>query len=101
VQSVAVRIICEREDEISKFVPEEYWNLVAQFEGSHPPPFEAKLLKIDGKKAKVVNGEQSAKLAAELRKVPLLSKSWRKKSSSVQPCRLSQPASYSRKPLAG
>ena len=33
VQSVAVRMICEREDEINKFVPEEYWNLVAQFEG--------------------------------------------------------------------
>jgi DNA topoisomerase-1 len=68
VQSVAVRIICEREDEISKFVPEEYWNLVAQFEGSQPPPFEAKLIKIDGKKAKVINGEQSAKLASEIKK---------------------------------
>ena len=32
VQSVAVRMICEREDEINKFVPEEYWNLLAQFE---------------------------------------------------------------------
>jgi len=68
VQSVAVRIICEREDEISKFVPEEYWNLVAQFEGSHPPPFDAKLIKIDGKKAKVVNADQANQLAAAIRK---------------------------------
>ena len=68
VQSVAVRIICEREDEINKFVPEEYWNLVAQFEGHNPPPFEAKLLKIDGKKAKVTSAEQSAKLADEIKK---------------------------------
>ncbi|PKN50685.1 MAG: type I DNA topoisomerase [Deltaproteobacteria bacterium HGW-Deltaproteobacteria-13] len=67
VQSVAVRMICEREEEIKKFVPEEYWNLVAQFEGSHPPPFEAKLLKVDGKKAKVTNGEQAQKLAAKIR----------------------------------
>ena len=34
---------------------------------SNPPPFDAKLLKIDGKKAKVVNGEQAAKLAAEIK----------------------------------
>jgi len=67
VQSVAVRMICEREDEIDKFIPEEYWNLVAQFAGSQPPPFEAKLLKIDGKKAKVTNGEQAARLAQKIR----------------------------------
>jgi DNA topoisomerase-1 len=51
VQSVAVRIICDREAEIGKFIPEEYWNIAALLEGSEPPPFEAKLLKIDGKKA--------------------------------------------------
>jgi len=68
VQSVAVRMICEREDEINKFVPEEYWNLLAQFEGSDPPLFEAKLIKIDGKKAKVANGEQASKLVEALRK---------------------------------
>jgi len=72
VQSVAVRIICDREDEISKFVPEEYWNLVAQFEGTHPPPFDAKLIKIDGKKAKVVNGEQANQLAAEIKKASFI-----------------------------
>lgn len=67
VQSVAVRMICDREEEIKKFVPEEYWNLVAQFEGSHPPPFEAKLLKVDGKKAKVTTDEQASSLAAKIR----------------------------------
>src|SRR5664280_671413 len=79
VQSVAVRIICDREDEINKFVPEEYWNLVAQFEGHHPPPFEAKLLKIDGKKAKVVSGEQSAKLADEIKKASFIVEKLEKK----------------------
>ncbi|HON59462.1 MAG TPA: type I DNA topoisomerase [Smithella sp.] len=67
VQSVAVRMICEREEEIKNFKPEEYWNLIAQFEGSHPPPFEAKLIKVDGKKAKVTTGEQAASLASELK----------------------------------
>ena len=79
VQSVAVRIICEREDEICKFVPEEYWNLVAQFEGSHPPPFDAKLIKIDGKKAKVTNAEQANQLAAEIRKASFIVEKLEKK----------------------
>ncbi|MDO8785005.1 MAG: toprim domain-containing protein, partial [Syntrophales bacterium] len=34
VQSVAVRIICDREEEIRRFVPEEYWNLTATLEGT-------------------------------------------------------------------
>jgi DNA topoisomerase I len=72
VQSVAVRIICDREEEIKKFVPEEYWNLVAQFEGSHPPPFEAKLIKVDGKKVKVTNGEQAQKLASKIREADFI-----------------------------
>jgi DNA topoisomerase-1 len=79
VQSVAVRMICEREDEINKFVPEEYWNLLAQFEGQNPPPFEAKLIKIDGKKAKVANGEQAAKLAAEIKKAAFVVEKLEKK----------------------
>ena len=72
VQSVAVRMICDREEEINKFVPEEYWNLVAQFEGGNPPPFEAKLIKVDGKKAKVTIGEQAAKLAVKIREADFI-----------------------------
>jgi len=58
VQSVAVKIICDREEEIQKFVPEEYWNITVIMEGSNPPPFEARLVKIDGKKAKIKNENQ-------------------------------------------
>jgi DNA topoisomerase-1 len=79
VQSVAVRMICDREEEINKFVPEEYWNLVAKFEGSNPPPFEAKLLKIAGKKAKVTNGEQAQSLAAEIRQADFIVEKLEKK----------------------
>jgi DNA topoisomerase-1 len=79
VQSVAVRMICDREEEINKFVPEEYWNLVAQFEGSNPPPFEAKLIKVDGKKAKVANGEQAAKLVDKIRKADFIVEKLEKK----------------------
>ncbi|NTW78342.1 MAG: type I DNA topoisomerase, partial [Syntrophaceae bacterium] len=79
VQSVAVRMICERENEINKFIPEEYWNLIAQFQGSNPPPFDAKLHKIDGKKAKVVNGEQAAKLVESLKKASFIVEKLEKK----------------------
>ena len=45
VQSVAVRIICDREREIQAFTPEEYWSITADLEGKEPPPFSAKLVK--------------------------------------------------------
>ena len=44
VQSVTVRIICEREAEIDAFKSSEYWSLMANLEGRLPPPFEAKLI---------------------------------------------------------
>ncbi|MCX7635260.1 MAG: DNA topoisomerase, partial [Syntrophales bacterium] len=40
VQSVAVRLICDREEEIRAFKPEEYWNIMANLAASQPPPFE-------------------------------------------------------------
>jgi len=79
VQSVAVRMICEREEDINKFIPEEYWNLLAKFAGSNPPPFDAKLIKIDGKKAKVTNGEQAAQLVASLKNATFIVEKLEKK----------------------
>ena len=46
VQSVAVRIICEREREIQAFTPKEYWSITARLEGANPPPFAARLFRI-------------------------------------------------------
>jgi DNA topoisomerase-1 len=53
VQSVALRIICEREQAIQNFVPEEYWSITAHLNGDTPPPFAAKLLKHNGKKIQI------------------------------------------------
>src|ERR671924_698118 len=50
VQSVAVRIIAEREREIRAFNPEEYWTVEARLEGGTPPPFAARLAEIDGQR---------------------------------------------------
>lgn len=49
VQSVALRIICEREEAIANFVPQEYWSITAILETKDKKSFRAKLVKIDGK----------------------------------------------------
>ncbi|MGE5174361.1 MAG: type I DNA topoisomerase [Betaproteobacteria bacterium] len=67
VQSVALRLICEREEEIKAFVPEEFWSLTALLEGKLPPQFEAKLIKKDEEKLKVKNNEEVKKILTELR----------------------------------
>ncbi|QSQ16228.1 type I DNA topoisomerase [Myxococcus landrumensis] len=67
VQSVAVRLIVEREAEIKAFVPEEYWTLDALLEGpSGPPPFKAKLSKVDGKKVELKDRVGTEALVSEL-----------------------------------
>lgn len=58
VQSVAVRLVCEREKGIRAFVPQEYWSLTALLEGRVGPSFEARLAqwqgeKIDNKKFRI------------------------------------------------
>jgi DNA topoisomerase I len=62
VQSVALRIICEREEEINAFVPEEFWSLTALLEGKLPPQFEAKLLKKDEEKLRVKSNDEVKKI---------------------------------------
>ena len=48
VQSVALRLICEREDDIKKFAPQEYWSITGEFQTENSDSFYAKLTKIDG-----------------------------------------------------
>ncbi len=66
VQSVALRIICEREREIRGFVPREYWSLLAQLEAQEPPLFVAKLAAMDGKKIELVSKDDVEKALAGL-----------------------------------
>ena len=62
VQSAALKLICDRENEINAFIPEEYWYIAADF----GKKFIAELSKISGKKAKVTSAEQTEKIKAEL-----------------------------------
>ncbi|MCX5799782.1 MAG: type I DNA topoisomerase [Candidatus Eisenbacteria bacterium] len=67
VQSVALRLICEREEEISAFVTREYWSLEAEVEGRTKEPFKARLITIDGKKIEIGDDKSAQSLAGELR----------------------------------
>ncbi|MBQ0005533.1 MAG: type I DNA topoisomerase, partial [Clostridiales bacterium] len=62
VQSAALKIICDRETEILAFIPEEYWDITADFGNG----FTADLSKISGKKAKVTSAEQADRIEQDL-----------------------------------
>lgn len=59
VQSVATRLICEREEEIRAFVPVEYWTIEAMYKTEKKESFKAKLTQIDGKDAELHDGEET------------------------------------------
>ena len=67
VQSVALKLVCDREREITAFVPEEYWNLTARLAGPVPPEFDARLLKKGGSNIKVGNEAESNAILADLK----------------------------------
>lgn len=66
VQSVAVRMVCDRENEIRAFIPEEYWTLDATFVTPRRDEFVARLFKIAGEKAVIPSQEAMDKVLADL-----------------------------------
>jgi DNA topoisomerase-1 len=71
VQTVALRLICEREDEIRKFVPQEYWTIEADLE-KDGQGFQARLHKLDGEKPEIKTAEAAEAVVAEARKLPFV-----------------------------
>ena len=68
VQSVAVRLVVEREEEIAKFVPVEYWSIEADLRAALPPQFRAKLIRLDGEKAEIPTGDIARPLVEQRRR---------------------------------
>ncbi|RLB18790.1 MAG: type I DNA topoisomerase [Deltaproteobacteria bacterium] len=66
VQSVALRLICDREREIQKFDPREYWSLTAHLSADEPPPFKARLSEYDGSKIELKNESETQKIMSEV-----------------------------------
>ncbi len=85
VQSIALRLICEREKEIKDFVPEEFWTITAHLEATNPPSFKALLAKVEGKKAEVKNEERAKEIVTELEKIPFILESIKVKQKKKNP----------------
>jgi DNA topoisomerase-1 len=66
VQSVALKLICDRERAIRAFVPEEYWTVTANLAAAEPPVFPANLAKKNGKNVAIGNAEQAAEVRRDL-----------------------------------
>ncbi|MFY9584223.1 MAG: type I DNA topoisomerase [Candidatus Acidiferrales bacterium] len=64
VQTVALRLIVEREREIRAFVPKEYWTIHALLEAGQPPVFEAKLAKYKGEEIEIPNQAEAERVVA-------------------------------------
>jgi DNA topoisomerase-1 len=67
VQSVALKLVCDREREIDAFVSEEYWNITARLAAGLPPEFDAKLQKRDGASIKVGSQAEADTVLADLK----------------------------------
>ncbi len=85
VQSVALRLIVEREREREGFTPEEYWVFKAELEGLQPPPFEAELWRVESKKPKVSDQEAAENLHAEVAKSSFVVQDIQEKEKKKQP----------------
>ena len=66
VQSVAVRVICEREAEREAFQSEEYWTITATLVGQHPPPFQARLHEIQGERVTIRTEAETQRILQDL-----------------------------------
>jgi DNA topoisomerase I len=71
VQSVALKLICDREREIEAFVPEEYWHVTARLAGANPPEFDARLLRKNNEPIKVTNEREASAILADLERATL------------------------------
>ncbi len=85
VQSVALKIICDREKEVRAFVPEEYWLLSAQLSGENPPPFKAVYHGPGGKKKKLTNETECTSVYDEVNAHPFIVNSIIRKKMKRQP----------------
>ena len=85
VQSVAVRLVVEREREIQAFQPVEYWSLEADLAAKLPPEFRARLVKVGGEKAELKEGAATRALVQELEGQPYVVASVEKKERRRNP----------------
>jgi len=102
VQSVALKLICDREREIEAFVPEEYWHLTARLLAALPPEFEARLMRKGESAAKITNEAESKAVLKDLERASFVVSSVvmkERKKNSVPPFITSKLQQASRFPV--
>ena len=67
VQTVGLRFLCEREDEIRKFISEEYWTIEGELASSEGSSFDARLAKIGGKKTDIKNSKEAESAVSDIK----------------------------------
>jgi DNA topoisomerase-1 len=72
VQTVALRLIVEREREIQAFQKKEYWTISANLEGKNPPAFDARLVKFQGKDLEIPDRTTADRIAGEIKAANLV-----------------------------
>jgi len=72
VQTVALRLIVEREREIQAFQKREYWTISVHLEGKNPPPFDARLAKFQGKDLEIPDQTTADRIAGEIKAANLV-----------------------------
>jgi DNA topoisomerase-1 len=86
VQSVAVKMVCDREREILAFVPQEYWNIWAFLSAQEGgEQFRARLVRKDGEKVRIENGRDALAVLENLRGLDYRVKDYRKKTEARHP----------------
>lgn len=85
VQSVAVKLICDREQEREAFRSEEYWSITATLAGTNPPPFDAKLNSINGQEAVIPSAAEADRIVAAVQGKPFEVRSLERKEKRRHP----------------
>lgn len=88
VQSVALRLVCEREDEIERFISQEYWDIMLDVKNSAGNPFSAKLSYIDGNKLEkfsITNKDAAENIVSRLNEQNFTVESIQKKQQKRNP----------------
>lgn len=85
VQSVAVKMICEREAEREAFRAEEYWSITALLQGKTPPPFEAKLHSVNGQEAVVSTAADAERIVQDVQNRPFVVRAIERKERKRNP----------------
>ena len=85
VQSVALRLICERENEITAFVPKEFWKIEAEFYRDHLPKFKAVLERYQGKKIEIKTESEALKITTDINSHSAVLAELKRSSRKVEP----------------